>query len=74
MINRWRLKLTNGWVGLAGLFGVGLLPCPDCGVPMAVHLWPAAGVLWLYRRIRQRHLNKLDLFLAADLIPPEELP
>jgi hypothetical protein len=70
MIDRWRLKVNNGWVGLVSVFGLGLLPCPDCGVPLAVHIWPAAAVIWLYRRVRQRHLHKLDLLLAADLISP----
>jgi len=66
MIKRSRLKLTNGWVALAGLLGVGLVPCPDCGVPLAVHIWPVAGVIWLYRHVRRRQLHKLDLLLESS--------
>jgi hypothetical protein len=31
MWDRIRLKLNNQIVAVIGLFGVGLLPCPDCG-------------------------------------------
>jgi hypothetical protein len=68
MTKRWRLKLTNGWVGVAGVLGVGLVPCPDCGLPLAVHIWPVAGVIWLYRYVRRRQLHTLDLLLDSGLV------
>lgn len=67
MIQKLRLKLTNGWVAAVGVFSVGLLPCPDCGIPLAAHVWPVAGIVWLYRRVRRRSLNRLDLLLTDDL-------
>jgi hypothetical protein len=36
------------WAGVAGVFGLGFLPCPGCGAPMLWHLWPVAGVLALH--------------------------
>lgn len=76
MLNRWRLRLTNKWVGLASVAGVGLLPCPDCGIPLAAHVWPVAGAVWLYRRWRRRSEAELDLLLTDDLLaraaPPSE--
>jgi hypothetical protein len=66
MLKNVRVKLTNKWVALAGTFGAGLLPCPDCGVPLAVHIWPVVGVIWLYRRFQRRSINKLDLLLLGD--------
>lgn len=67
MLANIRLKLTNSWVAAVGIFGVGLLPCPDCAIPLAVHIWPVAGVVWLYRRFRRRSVNRLDLLLSDDL-------
>jgi hypothetical protein len=66
MLGRWRLKLNNRWVALAGVLGVGLLPCPDCGLPLATHIWPVAAVVWLYRRIRRRSMHHLALLLPDD--------
>ncbi|NDJ75684.1 MAG: hypothetical protein GYB65_05455 [Chloroflexi bacterium] len=66
MLKKIRLKLNNGWVQAVGVFGVGLLPCPDCGLPLAAHVWPVAAVVWLYRRVRRRSLHKLDLLLTDD--------
>jgi hypothetical protein len=66
-MRRIHLALNNGWAWLVGVFGVGLLPCPDCGIPLAVHVWPVAAVVWLYRRVRRRSLARLDLLLTGDL-------
>lgn len=67
MLSRWRLKLNNRIVAWTAVAGVGLLPCPDCGVPLAVHVWPVAGIVWVWRRVRQRGEQELDLLLADDL-------
>ncbi len=53
-MQRWRLRLTNGWTAIVGLLGVGLLPCPDCGAPLAVHTWPLALLIWAFGRVRRR--------------------
>ena len=70
MLKSLRLKLNNAWVTAAGIFGVGLLPCPDCGIPLAAHIWPVAAVFWIYRRLRKRSLRNLDLLLTDDLTHP----
>jgi len=66
-------RLTNGWVAIAGL-----LPCPDCGAPLAVHTWPIAILIWLFRRFQRRQTRQLDLILrnspdhpAPDTAEPE---
>ncbi|GAB4420711.1 MAG: hypothetical protein Kow00106_17350 [Anaerolineae bacterium] len=63
MRQRWRLTLNNRLVAWAGVLGVGLLPCPDCGLPLAVKIWPFAGLFWLYQRVRRRAERDLDLLL-----------
>jgi hypothetical protein len=49
-------SLLTSWAAVIALLGVGALPCPDCGVPMAWHLWPLALLIlagkWISRRRR----------------------
>jgi hypothetical protein len=45
------------------VLGIGLLPCPDCGLPLAIKVWPFAGLFWLFQRLRQRAEHNLDLLL-----------
>lgn len=68
MLQRLLLKANNRMVALTGVVGVGLLPCPDCGLPLAVKIWPVAGAYWLWRRFRQRSAERLDLLLSDDLV------
>ena len=51
---RWKWRIVKPWLGVAGLFGAGLLPCPDCGKPMILHFWPLALILSLRNLIRHR--------------------
>lgn len=44
----------KSWLMIAGLWGVGFLPCPDCGAPMVLHFWPLALVLTLFQLRRDR--------------------
>ncbi len=67
MFRDWRLKLNNRVIAWAGVLGAGLLPCPDCGVPLAVHIWPVAALVWIYQRVRRRSAARLDLLLSDDL-------
>jgi len=67
LVNRWRLALNNRIVAWAGVIGIGLLPCPDCGLPLAIKIWPVAGVVWVVRRVRRRSDERLALLLADDL-------
>jgi hypothetical protein len=48
-----RNPLTS-WAFIAGLFGAGALPCPDCGLPLAWHLWPLALLILFVRMITGR--------------------
>jgi hypothetical protein len=67
VIQRARLAVTNRMVAWAGVIGVGLMPCPDCGLPLGVKIWPAAGVVWLFQRFRRRKAAELDLLLMEDV-------
>jgi hypothetical protein len=66
MIKRWRLKISNSLIAWVGVLGVGMLPCPDCGIPMAAHIWPVAAVVWLWRSWRRRGERQLDLVLSRE--------
>jgi hypothetical protein len=45
------------WVATAALLGVGMLPCPECGAPVILHIWPIAGLLLIVRVLRRRYRN-----------------
>ena len=46
--SRLNWKASKRWLATAGLWGIGLLPCPGCGAPMIMHFWPAALALTLF--------------------------
>jgi hypothetical protein len=73
MFRRWQLTLNNRLVAWAGIIGIGLMPCPDCGLPLAIKVWPVAGLVWLFRRLRQRSQDQLDLLLTDDLAARADL-
>ncbi len=50
---------------MSGLLGIGILPCPDCGSPMIVHLWPLA-LLYSLRHFLHHHREKTR-FLLDDI-------
>ncbi|MFN3307907.1 MAG: hypothetical protein ACK44E_01765 [Anaerolineales bacterium] len=60
---RW--QRTKSWTLGAALIGVSFLPCPDCGMPVAVHAWPFL-LLWVVRRWVRRRTR------AAFLVYQEE--
>jgi len=47
-------KAFKSWLGIAGLWGAGLLPCPECGGPMLLHFWPVALAFTLVRLRRNK--------------------
>ena len=48
-------KALKSWLGIAGLWGAGLLlPCPDCGGRMLFHFWPLALVFTLLNLQRSK--------------------
>jgi hypothetical protein len=58
-------KLFKPWLGVAGLVGLGLLPCPECGAPMILHFWPVAVVL-AWRNLVKARKEKRASFEEFD--------
>lgn len=61
-LNRLRKRLSGSaarlWLALLAFMGIGMLPCPECGTPMILHIWPLAGVVAMIQMLRrhyQRH-------------------
>lgn len=54
---------------MLGLFGAGLLPCPDCGAPMIVHFWPVALIIMINNLIKKNINQEKD---AQNLIPEQK--
>lgn len=74
MRRRWQLALNNRLIAWAGVLGIGLLPCPDCGLPLAIKVWPFAGLFWLYQRVRRRSERQLDRLLLNGCHDHEHQP
>ena len=76
MLQRLQLKITSRMLAWGGIFWAGFLPCPDCGLPLAVKIWPVAAVVWLFNRFRQRQIKRLDFLLLDDdqTRPPDATP
>ena len=59
MFRRIRAKIRwaalKSWLGVVGWGAVLLLPCPECGGPMLLHLWPVTLILTLAHLHRRRH-------------------
>lgn len=67
---RIRWAILRPWLGVAGLLGVGALPCPDCGAPMIAHLWLPAVLLALRNILRQRNIRQEQTLIQAKNSPP----
>ncbi|MGQ9851379.1 MAG: hypothetical protein ACUVSU_15135 [Aggregatilineaceae bacterium] len=74
MRRRWQLALNNRLIAWAGVLGIGLLPCPDCGLPLAIKVWPLAGLFWVFQRVRRRSERHLDLWLLDGCHHHEHQP
>jgi hypothetical protein len=44
----------TSWGAVVALLGAGALPCPECGMPLAWHLWPLALLILAARWIARR--------------------
>jgi hypothetical protein len=53
-------RTLRTWLTRAGILGIGLLPCPDCGTPIMIKYWPAVVVIALTVFLR-KHLPKTNL-------------
>jgi hypothetical protein len=60
-----------GWGLLVALLGAGALPCPDCGMPLAWHLWPLAVLILAARRISARR-ERTGRGADVSTKPPED--
>jgi len=62
MIRRMYKRLARSkakwWLMLGGFLGAGMLPCPECGTPMILHVWPLAGMVLVAQAIKKRAQRK----------------
>jgi hypothetical protein len=42
------------WAAVGALLATGVVPCPECGAPLALHTWPLLMWLLLARRTAGR--------------------
>ena len=58
MIRRINKQLAGSkakwWLMMGGFLGAGMLPCPECGTPMILHVWPLAGMVLVVQAMRRR--------------------
>ena len=47
-------KGRTGWAVFLALLGAGAIPCPECGAPLAWHIWPLATLLLAAQFISRR--------------------
>ena len=54
----------KGWVMFGALLITSVLPCPECGAPLALHIWPLLplfiAIRLATRRIRSGQQNDTD--------------
>ena len=53
------LRRLKEWGLGTALVGASLLPCPECGLPLAIHTWPFL-LLLAVRRLVKRQTERLD--------------
>jgi len=67
------LKRSQPWLGVAGLLGAGLLPCPECGAPLLWHFWPIAAVLALRNIIQERKQRRSNPLAVPEAVMDEKI-
>jgi hypothetical protein len=48
----------KGWMIIGGALGICVLPCPECGTPIILHIWPIAIPILVVRVMKKRYLTK----------------
>ncbi len=73
LVARAKWAVLKPWVEVMGVFGVGILPCPDCGAPLIVHYWPLAlGVSFvIFRRGRKEPRAVDQVANESTLVEPK---
>ena len=71
MLHRFYMRLKGfsikKWMATGGWLGFSLLPCPDCGTPLILHIWPIAIPFLLIRAIAKKYKNNLnDLKISSS--------
>lgn len=58
----------KGWMIIGGVLGITALPCPECGTPLILHIWPIAIPILMVRLLKKRYkiTNSTDPEKAAD--------
>ena len=76
MIRRMYKRLTRStakwWLIMGSLLGIGMLPCPECGTPMILHIWPIAGIVLVVQAMKKRAQEKEQV--CSETAPAEPGP
>jgi hypothetical protein len=43
------------WMVIVGALGISILPCPECGTPIILHVWPIALPILAVRAMKKRY-------------------
>jgi len=73
LYQRFKSSSIRGWMIIGSMLGISALPCPECGTPLILHIWPIA-ILFLVARSMKKHYKKTDLFLSERNAKECELP
>ncbi|MBN1937377.1 MAG: hypothetical protein JW934_22160 [Anaerolineae bacterium] len=46
------------WLALLAFLSIGMLPCPECGTPMILHIWPLAGIVAMVQALRRHYQRR----------------
>jgi len=75
MIRRMYKRLTKStakwWLIMGSLLGVGMLPCPECGTPFILHIWPLAGIVLVVQAMKKRIQKKEQVCSKTAPAEPE---
>jgi len=60
------------WLTMAGFVGVAAMPCPECGTPMILHVWPLVGLVLVARAVKNRRRTTGEI--DPEIMPAEDAP
>ena len=71
-IYKWLTRFkAKWWLMMGGFLGAGMLPCPECGTPMILHVWPLAGMVLIARAMKKRVQKEEPRSSETALVEPD---